>query len=63
MHSTSETMYILISQNKRDNLKAQFENVSNNNGVWIVPYLKGMESGVTPDMEHAIEWEVDYYER
>lgn len=63
MHNTSETMYILISQNKRDNLKIKFENISNNNGVWIIPYLHGTESGVTHDMEHMIKWEVDYYER
>lgn len=58
LHENSEVMYILISQNKRENLKEHFANVSDSRGMWIVPYLQGTESGVTLDMTQAIEWEV-----
>lgn len=60
---SSNTMYLMISENKRENLKEQFQKLSSHSGVWIVPYLKGDEVHLEAGNIQIVDWEVDIHER
>lgn len=58
---SGNTMYVIISENKRDNLKEQYQKLSGNSGVWIVPYLKEDSMNLEAGNIQIIEWEVDMH--
>jgi uncharacterized protein (DUF58 family) len=59
----TDKMYLMISENTRQNLQESYHRLDKNMGVWIVPYQKGEERSFDMDSISVIEWEVKQHER
>lgn len=57
-YGSTNMMYLMISQNKRDNLKERFLALSRNAGAWIIPYFKDEDVDFTVGNVQVTAWEV-----
>ncbi len=67
--SSTQIMYIMISQNRREDLQRRFEQLTEyarfvrpaSEPVWIVPYHSGMDTALDYCSAQAVAWEVERY--
>jgi uncharacterized protein (DUF58 family) len=59
----TDKMYLMISENTRQNLQESYRRLDRNMGVWIVPYHTGEERNFDMEGISVIEWEVKKHER
>ena len=59
-NDAKSTLYIMISQNSRQNLQQCFDKLSGRDSLsmWILPYFKGMEAKLSYTQAECIMWEV-----